>query len=244
MKRLTIDTGNTRTKWTVFNNNTIIDEGISTLQDCDLFRSILSKYKIHKAILSCVGKNNPELLSLLKSTCSVFLELTHKTPLPLSISYDTPETLGKDRIASAVGAQYLYPDSDLLVIDLGTCNTYDVISREGKFLGGNISPGCETRLKAMNHFTSSLPLIQMETPKRMIGKSTHEALLNGTFYGMTYEIDGIISELKLKYPQIVCILTGGWAPNFENQIKSPKFAEKNLVPIGLNQILRYNESTK
>lgn len=244
MNRLTIDTGNTRTKWTVFNNNTIIDEGISITQDCDVFQNIISEYTINKTILSCVGKNNPELLSLLKSKCSLFLELSHQTPLPLSLSYDTPKTLGKDRIASAVGANYLYPNSDLLVIDLGTCNTFDVITKKGEFLGGNISPGCETRLKAMNHFTSSLPLIQMGNPKRLIGKSTQEAMLNGTFYGMVYEIDGIISELKLKYPQIVCILTGGWAPNFENQIKSPKFAEKNLVPIGLNQILRHNESTK
>lgn len=243
--QLTIDTGNTRTKWTVFLAGQVVEEGIWSTQDSADLKKILQKYPIKKAIISSVGCNNPDFFTFLRDSMSLFIELTHTTLMPLRLDYLTPQTLGKDRIASAVGATSLKPHCDLLVIDLGTCITFDLIEC-GKddrpcFIGGNISPGPETRFKAMHEHTSSLPLLEVEHPGSFIGKSTQDAMVSGVMHGISLEIEGYIRKLKLKYPKLVPILTGGWSPYFENQIKNCNFAVKNLVPLGLNKILEYND---
>jgi len=181
-----------------------------------------------------------EVMDFLKSQAS-FLELTTGTPLPIRLKYTTPETLGKDRVAAAVGAFHLFPKENCLVVDAGTCLTLDVVSAEGEFLGGNISPGIEMRLKAMHHFTAKLPLVEkVETLGDWLGDSTKNAMLNGAELGALLEVEGFIGWCQVKFPSLRVVLTGGDADFFVKHTKTKIFAHQNLVLIGLNQILQHN----
>ena len=154
--------------------------------------------------------------------------------------YETPETLGKDRLAAVVGASFLKPGKDILVIDAGTAITYDFINSKKQYLGGNIAPGINLRLRSLHEFTQRLPLVQVNSESPLLGVDTNSALVSGALYGIVFEIDGYISTLKIKYPQLSVFLTGGSTFYFDTKLKSPIFAEKNLVLIGLNRILQYN----
>ncbi len=142
-----------------------------------------------------------------------------------------------DRLAGAVGANYLFPGRNLIIIDIGTAITYDFVNNKNQFLGGNISPGPHIRFKALNNYTAKLPLVDLDTPKRFIGQNTREAILNGVVYGIFAEIKGIINEAKKKFDSITPVLTGGYAVFFGKMFKNYIFVEANLVPIGLNQVL-------
>lgn len=170
------------------------------------------------------------------------LVLDRSTPVPLVLDYDTPETLGMDRLAAAVGAYHLYPNETILVIDAGSCITYDIVEA-GAYKGGVIAPGLKMRMRAMNHFTSRLPDISIEwqdIPLRSPGKSTKECMVNGAYIGMVHEIDGYVEQYMKEYPGLAVILTGGDAIHFESKLKAPIFANLNLVLIGLNRILNHN----
>jgi type III pantothenate kinase len=160
--------------------------------------------------------------------------------LPIRSSYQTPETLGKDRLAAVVGAAFLQPDMDILVIDAGTAVTYDCIDASGVYHGGNIAPGVEMRLKALHTFTQKLPLVKVNANVDFLGKDTQSAIQAGVLYGVVLEIDGYIERLMLKYPKLSVFLTGGSAVLFDNKLKSRIFADKNLVLTGLNRILQHN----
>ena len=201
---------------------------------------ILHNFQVESAILSSVVKENPVLESLLQQTCKNLISLSHLTPLPIRSSYQTPETLGKDRLAAVVGAASLQPETDLLVIDAGTAVTYDFIDASGVYHGGNIAPGVEMRLKALHTFTQKLPLVKIDTNVDFLGKDTQSAIQAGVLYGIVLEIDGYIERLMLKYPKLSVFLTGGSAVLFDNKLKSRIFADKNLVLTGLNRILQHN----
>lgn len=242
MANLTIDIGNSSLKWAVFEGDTMLEMCVSSHFSPKDFETICKKYDVKKTILSSVLARNNDLTEYLQDNSDFFIELTSQTPLPLKIAYETPQTLGHDRIASAVGAVSLKPDLDLLVIDAGTCNTYDFISVKGVFEGGNITPGVEIRMKSMHAFTGSLPDIECADCSTFLGTSTATAMQCGAFWGIVYEIDGFINELKSKYPNLLVFLTGGYGFYFEKRIKNRIFAVPNLVHIGLNKILNYNDS--
>jgi type III pantothenate kinase len=166
--------------------------------------------------------------------------LDHHTKIPVKNKYDTPETLGKDRIAAVSAAYKLFTKNNHLVIDIGTCMTLDFVTKAGNYLGGNISPGVNLRLRAMHEFTSSLPLVKFDKTKKLLGKSTNEAIKNGAVYGITTEIESYIRRLEIKYDNINVILTGGDATFFGELIDYQIFVDPNLVLKGLNEILKIN----
>jgi type III pantothenate kinase len=191
-------------------------------------------------ILSSVSSVDPLLTNYLKTGFPYFLWLSSSTPIPLENKYKTPETLGLDRLATAIGAHELFPGKDLLVIDAGTAITFDLIERNGTFAGGNISPGLRTRFRALNEFTKKLPLIEASDDFPIIGLTTEEAIRAGVINGIIFEIDGTIDLIRKKMPEIQPVLTGGDAQFFERRLKSPIFVKFEITLIGLNRILEYN----
>lgn len=162
--------------------------------------------------------------------------------LPFCVAYETPETLGSDRIAGVAGAYSLYPAQNCLVINAGTCLTTDFIGKNAVYEGGSISPGINMRFKALNTFTARLPLVEEKDPVTLTGKSTSEAIKSGVVNGMLAEIKGMIDFYRLVYPDCRIIITGGDSFFFDRNLKADIFAVPELVLIGLNFILEYNVS--
>ena len=233
---LAIDQGNAYIKAGVFAGEKLVEE-ISS-RDGQL-EFLLEKYPVENIIFSSVG-DYLEDICLLQSRCKKIIELDEKTKLPIKNLYKTPETLGKDRLATAVGANYLMPGKNCLIIDAGTCITYDFINTKGEFLGGNISPGMNMRFKALNAYTKRLPLISYSEKTPFLGDSTETAIRSGVINGISLEMDGYIDRMKEKYPDLNVFLTGGDTIFFENTLKNSVFVHKYLLLIGLNRILNYN----
>jgi type III pantothenate kinase len=238
---LVIDIGNTRTKFSVFNRgeviitvpvNEFLPEHIDVLQN--------EHPALQKVILSAVKDYPQELKSALQNKFEYFIELNEHTPLPIENCYKTPETLGKDRIAAAVGGFDLYPDTNLLIIDAGTAITYDIVNDKHQFLGGNISPGIEMRFKALHQFTGKLPLVKQQNFGKLYGTSTEEAIRAGVQNGVVFEIDKAIDTFKEFYKNLKVIITGGDAEFFDKKLKNSFFVNFNLTALGLNRILEYN----
>jgi pantothenate kinase, type III len=197
-----------------------------------------------KAILSSTKEVDAQLLEFLDRSFDQFIELNHITPLPIANLYETPETLGKDRIAAAVGANELFPDQNVLVIDAGTAITYDFVSAENQYLGGNISPGLQMRFKALNQFTDKLPLVDSSAYFSEIGKNTKEAIRGGVQNGILFEIEKTIELFSGKYEDLQVILTGGDAAFLSQLIDADVLVHLNLTLIGLNRILEFNSAKK
>ena len=168
--------------------------------------------------------------------------LTASTPVPIRNDYSTRATLGMDRLAAAVGAWSMQPGQNLFVIDAGTAVTYDLISADGIFKGGNIAPGIELRLKALHEHTGALPMVPVQGSAPMLGNDTETAIRSGVLNGVRYEIEGYIRELESLYPSLLVFLTGGNADFFDIKAKSRTFAVPDLVLRGLARIVEYNET--
>ena len=231
---LVIDIGNTSIKAGLFDNNVLVERFL--IENTNLLFNIINLHK-GPVILSNVGDRSltDKILKANPNTVILSLEIA----LPITIDYKTPETLGLDRIAACCGAISL-TDAPCLVVDIGTCMTLDVINSENQFVGGNISPGPQLRFKAMNNFTASLPLEELNEESPLIGKSTSEALQSGVKYGIIHEIQGLYQELQKQDDKYQLVLTGGYSTFFDSKLKESIFAEPNLVLIGLNRILNYN----
>ena len=168
-------------------------------------------------------------------------QLTASTPIPLKNAYSSPGTLGMDRLAAAVGAWSMKPGHDILVVDAGTAITYDFISADGIYKGGNIAPGVELRLKSLHEHTGSLPLVSVQGDVPMFGTDTETAIRSGVINGIRKELDGYIRDLHSIYPSLLVFLTGGSAEFFDIKAKSTTFAVPDLVLHGLARICEYNE---
>jgi type III pantothenate kinase len=239
---LCIDKGNSSVKIGVFCSDADIHfQTIKELNDITI-NELTSKYKFDAVILCNVGEPNAELESALKKISGNYIYFDQNTLIPITNGYKNPTTLGKDRLAAVIGANTIKPNSNLLVIDAGTAITYDFIDANGYYHGGNIAPGFLMRLKALHHFTSRLPLVATNETNELLGNTTESAILNGAMNGIIFEINGYFEALKIKYPELSIFLTGGNANYFVSKLKSPIFAEKNLVLTGLNRILQYNVS--
>ena len=237
---LIVEQGNTATKIAVFSHGDMVF--FSVYQDfgeSDLI-CLFNQYPLRNGILSSVTETKKELVACLNNRLKCFYFFDERLRLPIDIQYQTPATLGKDRIAAAVGAYFLQPGKDILVIDAGTAVTYEVVRASGIYIGGNISPGMTTRFQALNQFTYQLPLVKEKEEVPLLGSSTETAILAGVVNGMVYEMDGNIDELRKKYPSLYVFLTGGHSFYFEKRLKNTIFAILNLVLIGLNRILEYN----
>ena len=161
---------------------------------------------------------------------------------PFTSHYVTPETLGDDRIALVAAATKLYPQQNCLIVDVGSCLTFDFITAEGNYLGGAISPGLSMRFKSLQHFTGKLPLVNPEEPLSLYGDSTATSINTGIFHGIIHEIDGQINAYKTKYPSLTVILTGGDALLLSKSVKNTIFAHPNFLAVGLNYLLDYNKN--
>ena len=200
--------------------------------------------QLNKIILSSVKAVEPEITGYLSGNFEFFLELDHLTRLPIENIYETPETLGKDRLAAAVGANELFPDQNLLIIDAGTAITYDLVSEKNQFVGGNISPGLEMRFKALNHFTGKLPLINYSNEFQPIGRNTTDAIRAGVQNGILFEMAQTIDLFNRNYQNLHIIMTGGDSNFFDKKLNYSIFVHFNLTLIGLNKILEYNAKKK
>ncbi len=241
---LIIDIGNTSTKIAVMDDNKVIarqrveqiSEGIVT--------ALLDEYPfIDKAIVASTGAGDECVCGVLRDRVDILVEFSPTTDIPLKNGYKTPETLGADRLAAAVGAQWLYGDRDMLIVDFGTAITYDLVA-DGTFRGGNISLGLGSRFRALHEYTASLPLCSPSDEEMELGRTTREAIEQGVMRGVKYETEGYIAEFCEKYDNLCIIFTGGDAKYFVKQIKNTIFASRDLVFCGLNRILEYNTEKK
>ena len=243
---LSIDLGNTYAKTGLFSGGKLVETHWKLTYD-ELVNYVQSIYP-QRIMVSSVSYSEEQLKEeFSKITTEIYL-LKSTTPVPLIKLYDTPETLGADRVAAAIGAKVLYPQNNCLVIDMGTCITYDLVDADDNFHGGIISPGMRMRFKAMNTFTKRLPLLEPDgipdgIPD-LIGKNTKHAMQSGVMNGLLAEINGLIEAYDKVLTNINVIFCGGDATYFANRIKNPNFVVPELVLIGLNRILEYNIETQ
>ncbi|OIP83692.1 MAG: pantothenate kinase [Porphyromonadaceae bacterium CG2_30_38_12] len=237
---LCIDNGNSCAKVAVFQSDTIVFQQEYDALSVNNIRDILSQYTIKTCIYCNVGIVEVDLEFFLKTTFQCVIFLDEHTPIPITNNYLEPQRLGKDRLAAVVAASYLKKQTDILVIDAGTAITYDFIDAHAHYHGGNIAPGLALRFKSLHNYTQHLPLVHASESFDLLGNTTQQAILSGVMQGVLFEIEGYIVNLKIKYPQLSVFLTGGNAFYFLSRLKSPIFAQKNLVLIGLNRILQFN----
>lgn len=239
---LIVDIGNTRTKYAVYEDGDWVVRGMGVTEAHDLASAYLQRGQEVNMILSSTGSISEEVREYLRSVSTFFCEMSSEMPLPIKLGYDTPKTLGVDRIAGCVGGVTLFPGRELLIIDSGTAITYDFVSADGEFLGGNISPGLGIRFRALNEFTVSLPLVKCDVNHGYIGKNTHDAILNGVMNGILFEIRGYIDEAYRNNSDVVIIITGGGSEYLKKTLSRTVFFEDKLVNLGLNRVLEFQKT--
>ena len=241
MSQLAIDMGNTRMKVGVFSG----EELIRTVENIDLKEvpPLITQEGIQSIIVSSVVSGFNDLQQLV--TLERVLRLTPDLEIPINNRYATPNTLGMDRLAGAIGAHHLYGESNCLVIDAGTTITYDFIDNQGNYLGGGISPGLGVRLASLNQHTSQLPHVELDSMDiPLIGNDTRSSILSGVLNGTTAEIEGIIRRYAHKFPTLKVILCGGDAGIFASKLDTSVTVISHLVLIGLNSVLMYHAQGK
>ena len=237
--QLIIDVGNTKVKLAIFDKDTIVKTYTLVLEDMNkAIEEIALTFPIKKAILSSVAglpESEKRIIQLRFPT----IELNHKTPVPFKNEYLTPDTLGVDRIALVSAFAKAYPKTNGLIIDAGTCITYDFITADAIYKGGAISPGLRLRYSALHSLTANLPFLKTKEPQQLTGQSTEEAIHSGIVNGVTQELEGIICLYTADYPNLKVILTGGDAEILSKRLKNSIFAHSNFLLEGLNYILRH-----
>ncbi|UNZ00145.1 type III pantothenate kinase [Zhouia spongiae] len=239
---LIVDAGNTFMKLAVFQREKVIYE--SKIEEQDFLKEITKIFKnfpeTSRAIISSVSKCPEVYVKALSVFCKVHL-LTPKSKVPFINKYKTPETLGMDRVALVTAAFYTSKSKNTLIIDSGTCITYDFVNANGEYLGGAIAPGIKMRFKALNKFTARLPLVADECPEKLIGNSTETSIASGVLNGMVFEIDGTIDEYQRNFKDLTVILTGGDSHFLSKRLKNTIFANPKILLEGLNYILELNK---
>ncbi len=238
---LVLDIGNTNKKIALFGEDGTIR---TFIQHPEISLKILQKFDLdHPGIESCILSSvteTPEPVKTFLKDHYRFIELTEKTPVPILNRYTSPETLGKDRLAAAVGGALIFPRQDILVIVAGTCITYNLVTSENEFLGGAISPGMNMRFQSLHTFTGKLPLVSFKEFPEIPGSDTEQSILSGVIHGIACEIEGFTGLYKEKHPDLRIILSGGDLHYFDKRLKISIFAFPNLVLHGLHQILLFN----
>ena len=237
---LAVDIGNSSIKAGLFHENRLLE--VIRFKNLNHRRLVL--FAISRAvtniIVASVRNNNPFNNQRYRNFFKHVIELGESTSLPVKNLYKTPKTLGKDRLAGVVGANAIFPGTNVLVVDMGSAITYDLINSKKEYLGGNISPGMSMRYKALHSFTKQLPLLRPEEKLVQIGRETNEAIHSGVQNGIIFETERYIESLNNQYAGLKTILTGGDAKFFDNKLKYTIFVESNLILIGLHRILKYN----
>ncbi|MBQ6985183.1 MAG: type III pantothenate kinase [Paludibacteraceae bacterium] len=247
---LCIDQGNSRTKVALMTDEgKIIKDFIyRQFSSADVER-LFELYDISDSIISSVVNIEAAVVNALNRHSQHFVLFDHNTPVPIINRYETPQTLGQDRLAAAVGAKSLCPNENLLIIDVGSAITYDFVTEQGEYLGGNIAPGLKMRFTMLHRMTKKLPQVDADENELipLFGKNTRDAIAAGVVRGVAYEVKGYMRTLQEKTPHFRTFLTGGHAPYVLKNVRSSRNEqremrhEKNLVLIGLNEILVFNK---
>ncbi len=238
---LVIDAGNSFVKAAVFEHVNLVEKFRFDYTNPQLyFSTIFSKYAKIDTIVSASVAKIENFESFLPQNLHYF-KIDRTLSYPYVSLYETSETLGIDRMVLIAGATILFPNKHKLIIGTGTCITYNFINEKNQFLGGIISPGIKMRLRAMHEFTANLPLIEKAVPKNLLGKNTNDSINNGAVIGTVYEIEGIISEYKVKNPDFMIILTGGDTNFLADNLKSSIFADENFLLKSLLHLYYYNK---
>ena len=239
---LIIDIGNTAAKLAVFSSGELKEMTRCSNQTLEGLDELCNRYSIKQGILSSVVSLNEEVREKLNNLPFPIQTFTYETPIPVKNLYQTPQTLGVDRLAAVVEAHSAQPNHPILVIDAGTCITFDFIDESGQYLGGNISPGIDMRFKALHSFTSKLPLVNREGEIPPLGKTTETAIRSGIIKGVEHEMNGYINHFHKNNSALLVFLTSETEFSFDTKLKSIIFADRFLVLKGLNRILEYNEA--
>lgn len=239
--KLVLDIGNTLGKLVVYDQE---DEVFKTQFElgemhATLIELFLNFPEITQAILCSVVSIEPQIQLFLKEK-TILLKVNSQLKLPFENRYETPETLGADRIGLVATAVFKYPGKNCLVVDAGSCVTYDFISSDGIYRGGAISPGLQMRFKAMHEYTNKLPFVTLKEEFIAIGANTQNSILAGAVNGLVFEIEGWQSSLERTYEDLTLILTGGDAQFLSKRLKNTIFAHSNFLVQGLRQLLDYN----
>jgi type III pantothenate kinase len=238
---LIIDAGNTCIKVAVFEQDTIIELAVFDKKKIvSNVKKIVKKYEISSGIMSNVTSISEKKIVKLQNLIKLTL-VSSSIKVPFINLYKTPKTLGVDRIALVSNAVKKYPKKNVLIIDAGTCITFDFVNSKSEYLGGAISLGLQMRFKSLHKFTANLPLVEIIEIKNLIGNSTEESISSGVVNGIIKEIDGVILAYKEKFSDLTVVLTGGDTNFLSKQLKSIIFANQNFILQGLNQLLIFNE---
>jgi type III pantothenate kinase len=237
---LTIDVGNTRIKGAVFEGDTLLE--LFFFKKNELQKKIENILNKHEnctfLVVASVGDVEKQAFMAFEKDVNVHF-VSHYDIFPFVNKYETPKTLGIDRMVLAAGAVLKYPNQNRLVIDAGTCVTYDFIDEQDNYLGGAISPGIQLRYKALHDYTSKLPLLDAYFPQSFIGGSTKDSIHSGVVNGLVYEINGFVEEYQALNPNFIIILTGGDTDFLALRLKNTIFANSNFLLESLNQTFQY-----
>ncbi|MDR0907874.1 MAG: type III pantothenate kinase [Rikenellaceae bacterium] len=238
---LAIDIGNTFIKMALFAEGQIVERWQMKEFSPEAVSKIFTDNPLIDKAIVVDGRGEQQALEeFIKKRVASFVRCDGSVPVPIKNLYSTPATLGYDRLAAAVGAHAIYPQNPVLIVDFGTAITYDVVTAEGEFLGGNISPGAESRFRALHDHTATLPLLSLPSGVSLTGHDTTSAIENGVALGILFETERYMEALRSEYSEIQTIFTGGDANYFAKLLKNPIFATSELVFYGLNAILEYN----
>ena len=236
MKRLVVDAGNTRIKIGTFCESTLCAVSSFLLKDKDKCFDYLKSVSYDQSILSSV-LSKEQTNEILQQLNSAAILLTETTNIPISVDYDSRNTLGKDRLANAIAA-YQQAKKNAVVIDVGTCVKFDFVNNEGVYLGGSISPGLQMRFIAMHEHTENLPLLKNNTSTKLIGNSTVNSMTSGVMNGTKYEIEGMIKAYQHGFKDLVIFATGGDVKRLELDQSLPIIYDEHLTLNGLYEILQ------
>ena len=236
---LVLDVGNSLLKIALFEKSELIQKFKFSDNYKRNIEDIISKYKVTHSIISNVGRIDDSIINILKESTNLLL-VSNQLKIPFKNLYKSKNTLGQDRLALVSAAAFNFPNENVLIVDVGSCITYDFKNNNNEYLGGGISPGISMRFKSLNTFTSNLPLIDFDSIYQLIGNNTKNSITSGVVNGTISEINGIIQRYREEFKNIRIILTGGDSNFLLKRIKNTIFADRNFLLIGLNKLLEDN----
>ena len=236
---LVLDVGNSLLKIALFEKSELIQKFKFSENYKRNIEDLISNYKVTHSIISNVGRIDDSIINILKESTNLLL-VSNQLKIPFKNLYKSKNTLGQDRLALVSAAAFNFPNENVLIVDVGSCITYDFKNNNNEYLGGGISPGISMRFKSLNTFTSNLPLIDFDSIYQLIGNNTKNSITSGVVNGTISEINGIIQQYREEFKNIRIILTGGDSNFLLKRIKNTIFADRNFLLIGLNKLLEDN----
>ena len=236
---LILDVGNSLLKTALFKKSQLIQKFKFSENYKRNIEDIISKNNVTHSIISNVGRIDDSIINILKESTNLLL-VSNQLKFPFKNLYKSKNTLGQDRLALVSAAAFKFPKENVLIVDAGSCITYDFKNNNNEYLGGGISPGILMRFKSLNTFTSNLPLIDFDSIHQLIGNNTKNSINSGVINGTISEINGIIQQYCEEFKNIRIILTGGDSNFLLKRIKNSIFADQNFLLVGLNKLLEDN----